>query len=121
MEKDNCLELQLTIMSLRVLQTMIMNLFTKLKIFVWAISIFLISGLVQYLFIKTYNIYNPHWIDWAQEEHAVVEETFTKLTFPSLEENKYGLYVGNFIVRDKLGIVVCMYNLFSNSNVCFKG
>ena len=129
-EKENCLELQMTVMSLRVIQSMIMNLCTKLKICVWAVAIFVISGLVQYMFIKTYNIYNPHWVDWTHQKAVVtidlqaeqvpavtsdgsvelagVRKT-RKLNFPSLEENAYHLYVGNFVSRDKLGITICTF------------
>lgn len=134
-EKENCLELQLTVMSLRVIQSMIMNLCTKLKICVWAVAIFVISGLVQYMFIKTYNIYNPHWVDWTHQKAVVTIDVQAeqvssapdrlaadggrssvssevvgksrKLKFPSLEENSYHLYVGNFVSRDKLGITIC--------------
>lgn len=107
MEKENCLDLQLTIMTLRMIQAIVMNILTKAKIFGWAFSIFLISGILQYLFIRTYNMYNPHWVDWAHEQKTVAMDAFTKLTFPSLDENGYTLYVGNFIARDRLGIVVC--------------
>ena len=109
--KNNCLELQLAVMTLRMIHTMIINIFVKLRVFVWAISIFLISGLVQYIFITTYNLYNPHWVDWAQESKSGMQvEAFVlpnaKLTYPSIDEDKDVLYVGTFIERDKRGIVV---------------
>ena len=131
---------------------MMINMCTKLKICAWALSIFAISGIVQYMFIKTYNIYNPHWVDWTHQKAVVTidlqteqvvgphdvdgggkikappsmapstaaskvggredgggenQKKFLKLKFPSLEENNYHLYVGNFVSRDQVGITIC--------------